>query len=77
MKKIKIYGVVFSMIFGVIISIETNSIAQEISDPNTIPCWSAGTKPFLTNKRYVECASCTSVKGIATGGAGNCEPNPM
>ena len=46
---------------------------QEIS-PTSVPCWSAGTAPLISFRRYVECASCKSVKGKPTGGAGNCTP---
>ena len=83
MKKMKkvVYGVtlVTAMVFGMISGTSTQevhaiqSLDDEIGSGEGIPCWSAGTSPVISFRRYVECASCTSVKGKPTGGSGTCQ----
>ena len=79
MKKL-VFGIALTaaMGLGIMSSVSTEevhaiqSLEEEISIGEGIPCWSSGTSPLISFRRYVECASCTSVKGKPTGGAGNC-----
>lgn len=66
-------------LFGVVFALPSvTADAQEISfddaSDNAVPCYSSGTAPLISFRRYVECASCTSVKGKPTGGSGQCTP---
>lgn len=72
-------GISLSMIIGLALSIQTQEAeALEVKGENSInqrssiPCWSSGTNPLISFRRYVECGSCSSVKGRPTGGGGSC-----
>ena len=67
-------GLAFSVMLGAAFSVAPEVATANIIDEggDKITCWSAGTSPLISFRRYVECASCTSVKGRGTGGKGEC-----
>lgn len=71
-------GLTFSMILGLIFSFNSEEAqafqAAEIGDTK-ITCWSYGTAPLISFRKYVDCATCTRVKGKPLGGQGQCSPS--
>ena len=67
-------SLVFSMIFGVAFSFNTQTAEADVimQEGDKIPCWSYGSDPLISFRKYVECSTCARVKGKPLGGQGEC-----
>ena len=65
-------SLVFSMIFGVAFSFNTQTAEADVimQEGDKIPCWSSGSvNPVF---RYVDCGPCISKTGSPSGGKSTC-----
>lgn len=67
---------VFSVVLGVAFSFNTQSADANVliidDGGGQIPCWSYGSDPLISFRKYVECSTCARVKGKPLGGQGEC-----